>query len=474
MANVSPALLGAAKPIARAFALAYLSATTPRLLSALLGVARGKRSPAEAHSLIASALRQALEWNRFPAFCAFLIGGSSALQLPFRRLLRQLNGRSKKWHLDGLIVKRLARFLAALLAAAAGFEALNSRPYSDAAARVYLAEKAEKTSTPQPDKSLPIPTHPISAARIPPLAGYTLPLTLFAFTRALDTTLHPHVPKWTPAATFALSSAAIMHAFFYTPNRLPPGYARWISLLADLDQRLIKVLREARYGNFVYGKDTGIKDLLGSFCRELGLPEKWGDPAVTIPIPCLVVHQGECRSCERNAIKRALRAARQALSLYLPLQIMFLILRRFGGAKIRIAALRRLLASSARSAAFLGSFVGLFWYGVCLARTRVGPKLLGRWIGPQAWDGGLCIAAGCLACGGSVLIEDAARHVELSLFVLPRALGIVLGRFYERKYLNWERGVFCVSAATLIAVARERPERVRGVFGKILQGVLEG
>lgn len=37
-----------------------------------------------------------------------------------------------------------------------------------------------------------------------------------------------------------------MHAWFYTPSRLPQTYNRWISAAAELDHRLVLVLRHVR------------------------------------------------------------------------------------------------------------------------------------------------------------------------------------------------------------------------------------
>lgn len=49
------------------------------------------------------------------------------------------------------------------------------------------------------------------------------------------------------------------------------------------------------------------------------------------------------------------------------------------GVRSATAALPRLLATTladaARSSAFLASFISLFYYGVCLARTRLGPRI---------------------------------------------------------------------------------------------------
>lgn len=58
--------------------------------------------------------------------------------------------------------------------------------------------------------------------------------------------------------------------------------------MSNLDSRVIVALRRIRAGEFIYGQDTGQADLLGSYCKDLGLPERLGDPAQTVPMPCRV------------------------------------------------------------------------------------------------------------------------------------------------------------------------------------------
>ena len=94
----------------------------------------------------------------------------------------------------------------------------------------------------------------------------------------------------------------------------------------------------------------------------------------------------------------------------------------------------RAFLEASQSAAFLGSFIALFYYGVCLARTRIGPKLFGTDNQARMMiDGGICVGVGSFACGWSILLEKAGRRPEMALFVAPRALSTVLPRRYDRK-----------------------------------------
>lgn len=274
-------------------------------------------------------------------------------------------------------------------------------------------------------------------------------LTIYLVTRAIDliacvawnrwsrrrraqnrwTTIESIVPGAADASVFAISSAIVMWAWFYLPERLPRAYESWIGQAAQVDSRLIEALRRVRRGVFVYGKDTGQAPLLQSMCEDYNWPLEWGDPAKLSRIPCEMVHMGCGPSCERHALYRFAKTFKFACATYIPLQIAF----RLRGMK-SATVLRRALVDAARSSAFLSSFVSLFYYGVCLARTRLGPRIFDpETVTPMMWDSGLCVGMGCIMCGWSILVEKARKRQELALFVAPRAAAAVLPRLYDKK-----------------------------------------
>jgi hypothetical protein len=134
----------------------------------------------------------------------------------------------------------------------------------------------------------------------------------------------------------------------------------------------------------------------------------------------------------------------------------------------------RAFLDMARSSAFLGAFISLYYYGICLSRTRLGPKLFSaKSVTPQMWDSGLCVTGGSLLCGLSLLVEQQRKRLEVVMFVLPRAAAT----WFPRRYLpedRWkEQLAFTVSAAVLLTAAQEDPRRVRGVLGNALHGILK-
>ena len=347
----------------------------------------------------------------------------------------------------------LSRFLAAFTASWFCLRVLNTEVEGPSRSRIAPSdEKPSSRASIECDSFKNVHVSNIKLKPTSPLiAGRTIDLTLLVVIRALDTvigelwTLHKisrtSRRKWTvfesflshvaDAGLFAVSSGMVMFAWFYHPERLPRAYNKWIGEAAQVDRRLIEVLRNARRGEFIYGLETGQAELLQSMCEDYGWPLIWGNPAKTIPMPCEMVHMGVGKSCNRHAVIRFFRAFRFALTMYLPVQLLV------KAKNPSVKSLKLALRDSLRSSIFLGAFISLFYYSVCLSRTKLGPKLFAsKTITPMMWDQGLCIQAGCVLCGWSILIEAQRRRQEVALFVAPRAVATLLPRRYKRKVGN--------------------------------------
>ncbi|KAI6714153.1 integral membrane protein [Diplocarpon mali] len=435
------------RPIVRAYVLGYASSTAPRFLTLLLTHLSRRREKMDEkpdysfHYSMLRILRGGLELQRFPAFCAAIVGGSTLL----------------------------TRWTSSFVAAWFSLKLLQSKK-SDAFTKDLVYETA--------NGRVLRPTH---------FAGRTMDLTLFSVTRALDVLVGEYwtrrkvarvnTGKWSDAeklismladpAIFASSCALIMWAWIYTPDRLPRSYNKWIKSAAAVDQRLLLALRRMRYGEIQYGVETGQAPLLQDMCKEYGLPLEFGDPVMSIPYPCEVVHMGTGKNCEYHALSRFARSFLWAFSTYLPLNLI-LATRKPSQKRFKSAVI-----SSARSSTFLGTFIALYYYGICFTRSRAGPRILGASSSSyQQIDGGTCIGGGCALCGWSVLIENESRRKELGLFVAPRALATLFPRRYLEENQWRETLAFAVSTAVVFTCVSEKPSRVRGVLGKLLKKVL--
>ncbi|KAI1148243.1 integral membrane protein [Nemania diffusa] len=464
------------RPILRAYVLGYASAVAPRVLTLILhNGARWRRGAKDLHKgsskdgaqpqdSFATSLRHilcsGLDPQRFPTFCAALVGGTTLLDVLGRRLIKRL-----KVQLSGVVRRRLSRWISSFIAAWLSLRLLQSKNTNTFAETKTIDGGRQETVR---------------------YAGRTLDLTLFAATRAVDVVvgelwaqrrqrrvaagrwswLDSLTSKMADPSIFAASCALIMWAWFYAPSALPASYTKWISSAAAVDSRLIEALRRCHKGTLRYGEETGQAPLLQSMCADYHWPLEWGDPATTIPFPCEIVHMGSGPSCEYHALSRFVRSFKWSMATYLPLNLL--------ARRKNPQGLRRALKSAMRSSSFLAAFITLFYYGVCLARTRLGPRLLGRHAAArQAIDAGVCVGCGCFLCGWSIFFEAAARRKDMALFVAPRALATLFPRRYALDKQWRETFVFAFSTAVVFTCVRENRNRVRGVLGSILGSVLE-
>ncbi|KAI1923988.1 hypothetical protein LOZ65_003181 [Ophidiomyces ophidiicola] len=478
------------KPILRAYTLGYLTATGPRIISFFRILRRKDLSNDSKLRYLAHILVGALRWNRFPTFCALVTGGSTLLPYLLDKAIASLFSRQKPTNKVVLTVKlsRVLRFAAIFVSAWTCFPLLNtkqvpkSQPHPTKPGNSVTKNEKCNTQLDHQDGSKPFSDTP----DVPHLAGRTLDLTLFAMVRAMDvlaslswsrwrryrksrkafTRIEASLPHLFDTGVFAGTAAIVMWAWFYLPERLPFSYGKWISDAAQIDPRIIEALRSARRGEWTYGQPKGSRLVLEPMCRDYGWPVVWGDTSQTIPIPCELVHMGRGPNCELHAIWRFAKSFKFVLTTDLPIQ---LVLR---SRSPSIQGYLGAVKASLRSSAFIGLFVTLFYYSVCLSRTRLGPKLFSnKTVTPMMWDSGLCVAAGCTMCGWSIFVESARKRQEICLFVAPRAIATFFPRRYDRKHLWREQMAFSLSTAVVLTCIQSDPTRVRGVLGRVLRGV---
>lgn len=297
-----------------------------------------------------------------------------------------------------------------------------------------------------------------------------LDFTLIVATRAFDTAFLQMCYQVVPAALgdgllFVLACLFIMYAWFFEPQTLPPSYRNWITAAANMDTEIIKILKAFRDRKAKYGtpEPTNLQ-MMYDYCKRYGQDPKRGDFVINQPIECETVHAFKCKSCELHALWRFQRGFIFALKVYGPLNAVMWLIRR--------GLVLRAVVSTMRSLAFLGAFIGLYWYAVCLTRTRLFPQLFPN-VDRRRWDVTYAPTAGAVLCGFSSFIETAARRKELALFVTPRALGTLVATDCKcRKHLLMENVCFSVLMAVLAAYLGVYPKRVRGLFGKGLARVL--
>ena len=439
------------RPLLRAYLFAHVSSTGPRLLNLLFNIRSKHFNWREALASLHEILVSSLDFNRFPSFCAALVGGYTTSRYLIQSLVHLILQKSPISRNLRECSNTVSQFLAAFLAAWLSLRLLNNikgsyEPHEGPPETSIL----DSWHSASPPNSIQLGLQ-ASQFKQPSLVGQSLDLTILVSVRALDSvvgdlwsqltfpkasksqwsSIYSSVSQLTDAGVFAVSAGAVMWAWFYLPERLPHEYNRWIDQAAQVDLRLVEVLRNVRRGDFIYGKDTGQAPILEGMCRDYGWPLAWGDPAQTIPIPCEMVHMGTGPSCHWHAVVRFFRAFKFSMAMYLPLQ--FLVKARHPS----FTALKQVLRDAIRSSAFLGAFISTFYYSVCLSRTLLGPRIFSRKIiSAMTIDSGLCVGAGCMLCGWSILLEARKRRQEVAFFVAPRAVATFLPRRYDSKVIE--------------------------------------
>lgn len=356
----------------------------PRLFNAIVRALRSHDRLRQLPSVTKHILLTAFSLSELPLFWALLFGSSVSARRLIEAAIIQTGGLKQRRRYHGL-----TSFLGAAVASSIVMRWHQRRVRKSAAIKEIESVIDEKLDS--HDRSRTIDT------------------TLFTVTAAVDYLFRREVLNRSRLAitessydimSFVASCAIVMYAWFYKPERLPKSYNTWITRYADLDTHLLEMLRMAQNHTFAYGVDNGISEMMEPMCKKIGVPREYGDPSVSIPLPCVLIHENMATNCEMHAVLRFWKSFKGAMLIYLPLNLI-LRLRSTKSASSIMQRLLLVLRSSARSSSFLGLFVTLTWYGVCLTRSRLGP-----WFFPKAkpitWDNTLGPALGCLLCGWSM------------------------------------------------------------------------
>ncbi|KAI8341177.1 hypothetical protein BC941DRAFT_391201 [Chlamydoabsidia padenii] len=253
-----------------------------------------------------------------------------------------------------------------------------------------------------------------------------------------------------------------------------------------MDERLILFLRSVRNGSFVYGKDTGVDDLLCNYCVDIGMRYESG-LSTRGRVPCRLVHNGQTWGCEVNALTQFVKVFTKVFLVYFTVHLTpSLLFKRNKLIQNPLAGALRILGASARSSSFLATYTSSIWYAVCLTRTRIGHQLLG--VNQTRLDDTLGPLIGSAICGLSLIIESPHRRGEMALYVAPRALFSVMERLITPYYYRnrwWEPKVaviiesliFAASTTTVLTAMYTDKDMVRssmrGVLGWIMKYELE-
>ncbi|RCI05230.1 hypothetical protein CU098_013310, partial [Rhizopus stolonifer] len=228
-------------------------------------------------------------------------------------------------------------------------------------------------------------------------------------------------------------------------------------------------------------KDTGFESLLGDYCVQLGIPRSLGDPC-TGRIACTIVHEGKPYGCEANALLRFYRGFIKIFPVYFSVHLFPpLFFRTSQFISHPMQSMLHILMASVRSSSFLGTYIAIIWYSICLVRTRIGYQLLG--VNQTRLDNTLAPLIGSMLCGLSLLIESKHRRSEMTLYVVPRALYSFTerilsphqkGRWWEQTSAIFaEHLVFAASVMVVVDAVYQNRHMVRPSVRGLLSWILQ-
>ncbi|KAI8597986.1 hypothetical protein EDD21DRAFT_310030 [Dissophora ornata] len=253
--------------------------------------------------------------------------------------------------------------------------------------------------------------------------------------------------------------------------------------MARMDKRLLETLRGVRTGTIMFGQSNPpeISNLLIGLCEDFGLDPRLGDFELNQRLSCDVVHQGIASSCEAHTGYRWI----QGFLIYLPVHLLPVLLspkaffKKLEANPVSTAA--STLLATARSSAFLATYISMTWYGICFWRSRVMPlfmKLTGRQYTSNVVDRTWGPLLGSFLCGFSVLIEKPHRRAEMALYVLPRAMysmwsRVMSGRLSRKVEVTGEALMYAISMSVLLTGMVWKRDMVRPSMQGLLGWMLE-
>jgi hypothetical protein len=168
------------RPVLRAYALAYLASTGPRLIGYLRELRRHDQNLDETLQALLRILRTSAQLHRFPAAAAIIVAGATAVPATIVSILRWLAKRLAR-PLPTHAVQHRLQYACSFLCAWLAFNLLNK---DQAWVRKRAQSRGVATVGPVDVQQVP-PGHSQQPA-LPNYAGKTIDFTLFALCRALD------------------------------------------------------------------------------------------------------------------------------------------------------------------------------------------------------------------------------------------------------------------------------------------------
>ncbi|KAI9248612.1 hypothetical protein BY458DRAFT_526365 [Sporodiniella umbellata] len=229
------------------------------------------------------------------------------------------------------------------------------------------------------------------------------------------------------ALLFALGSAQLLYAYTMRPDVLPPDFYSFMIKAARCPQEAL-LLNNLNVRGFPITPELALDSIQHLRPTPKAIQTIQHLPIDLPAIPCDLLHPWK-DSCHATALERFFKVFKSFMPVYGTLHLVpALLLKSQHFKKDPLGMLKKIIWATLKSGTFLGTFVTLYQYQMCMHR-ELWIKHGSRWNSKYfyGWAGFVCAYV-------SIFFEDKKRRGELALYVLPKAATSLYLIFYSH---NW-------------------------------------
>jgi len=269
-------------------------------------------------------------------------------------------------------------------------------------------------------------------------------LTLKIGSQTLDG--HQWLKRYYDALVFIITSAQVMYCYVMRPEVLPESYWRFIVRMGPIPAPMLKAVRHAADRNYPIPMD------------KLKLPSANALSSSAKIVPCSVLHPNmSCGGFCAGAIDDTIR---KSWMMYLYLNVFSYLISFRSLIRSPLYTIFRILLSTARSALFLGTFVGSYQSVICVQRKIVRSDHRAIY-----WLAGVVSSL-------AIFLEKKSRREELGLYVVPRAIDSLWLLSGARGIPKGEILLYAVSIGCLVHCYEFSPSCLSSLIGSIFKRVI--
>ncbi|KAJ8660468.1 hypothetical protein O0I10_003926 [Lichtheimia ornata] len=267
------------------------------------------------------------------------------------------------------------------------------------------------------------------------------------------------------ALLFGLACGQILYAYTMQPHTLDPGYYNFMVKTARVPGDLL-ILNEKNVRGFPVSQQEALAAVNKFRPTKNALAITKAMPEYPAAIPCEMIHPW-VDGCHNTAVERFLKVCQAMFPVYGTLHFVpMLLLRTKHLRKDPKGMLAKTSLATLKSCAFLGLFVMLYQYQVCMHRKLMDAGVISS---NSKYFYGIF---GFVCSFSSIFLEEKKRRGELAMYCLPIALKSAYQIAYQRKWIihikHFEVMMTSVAMAIIMSFYQEEPDVLSSFVRKIM------